>query len=97
MSTHSHLTALTAHDTGAVSRSGTSLVGSLLRPLWAVTGRMRAAAEERRVRQHLATLPDALLRDIGIAEDELHRIRACERFTPRLWADRLGGRPLFDL
>jgi hypothetical protein len=37
------------------------------------------------------------LRDIGVAEDEIHRIRVCERFTPRAWAERMGERHLFDL
>lgn len=97
MSTPSQTTTLFAHDTAADGRSESSLFGSWLRRLSAAVGRMRAAAEERRVRQHLATIPDALLRDIGIADDEIHRIRACERFTPRAWADRLGGRQLFDL
>lgn len=97
MSTPSQTTALFAHETAADGRSESSLSGSWLRRLSAALNRMRAAAEERRVRQHLATIPDALLRDIGIADDEIHRIRACERFTPRAWADRLGGRQLFDL
>lgn len=70
---------------------------ALLRRAMAAMSRLQASAEERRVRQHLATLPDNLLRDIGIAEDEIHRIRAGERFTPRAWAERLGGRPLFFL
>ncbi len=70
---------------------------ALLRRAAAIIDRLRKAAEERQVRQHLATLPDHLLRDIGIAEDEIHRIRACERFTPRAWAERLGERHLFDL
>ena len=29
-----------------------------------------------------------MLRDIGIADDELHLIRARDRFTPRAWAGR---------
>jgi len=72
-------------------------VRALLRRATTFMDRLRKAAEERRTRKHLATLPDHLLRDIGIAEDEIHRIRACERFTPRAWAERMGERHLFDL
>lgn len=50
----------------------------------------RAAAEERRMRRALAELDDTMLRDIGIAPDEIARVRAEERFTPRAWADRVG-------
>lgn len=88
MSTSSHSTALNAHTSVNADREP---VGLRLRQLLSTTlKRIRAAAEEYRVRQHLATLPDSMLRDIGIAEDEIHRIRACERFTPRAWAERMG-------
>jgi uncharacterized protein YjiS (DUF1127 family) len=37
------------------------------------------------MRRELASLDDALLRDIGIDDEEIHRVRALERFTPRAW------------
>jgi hypothetical protein len=43
------------------------------------------------MRDRLAELPDSLLRDIGIAEHEIPRIRARDRFTPNAWVDRSGA------
>jgi uncharacterized protein YjiS (DUF1127 family) len=45
----------------------------------------KVARAERAARATLAELDDHLLKDIGIAEDEMHRVRARERFTPRVW------------
>ena len=39
-------------------------------------------------RARLAAMSDRELLDIGIAEDELHRVHALESFTPRAWARR---------
>jgi uncharacterized protein YjiS (DUF1127 family) len=47
--------------------------------------RLRRRAAERRMRDELALLDDAMLRDIGIAEDEIQRVRNLEHFTPRSW------------
>lgn len=97
MSTRSHATALTAHAPAEAGHETSALGQALLGRLASFLTGLRAAAEERRVRRHLAALPDALLRDIGISEDEIHRIRACDRFTPRAWAERMGGRQLYNL
>ena len=51
----------------------------------------RRDAADRRLRDQLAEMDDAMLRDIGIADDELHLIRARDRFTPRAWANRGMG------
>lgn len=48
----------------------------------------RRDAADRRLREQLADMDDAMLRDIGIADDELHMIRARDRFTPRAWGAR---------
>lgn len=40
---------------------------------------------ERRLRAELADLDPHILRDIGIADDEIGRVRARDRFTPRNW------------
>ena len=45
--------------------------------------RVQRANEARRAGAALANMDAALLRDIGIAEDEIARIRARESFTPR--------------
>ena len=51
----------------------------------------RRDAADRRLREQLADMDDAMLRDIGIADDEMHMIRARNRFTPRAWASRPQG------
>jgi uncharacterized protein YjiS (DUF1127 family) len=56
--------------------------------LVSLTERVRREASDRRLRDQLAEMDDAMLRDIGIADDELHLIRARDRFTPRAWANR---------
>ena len=50
----------------------------------------RAHREDRRMRELLAELPDSQLLDIGIAHDEIVRIRAREYFKPRAWEDLRG-------
>ena len=47
--------------------------------------RLRKASAERALRRQLASMDTALLRDIGISEDEIYRVRAQENFTPRTW------------
>lgn len=49
---------------------------------------VRRDASDRRLRDQLADMDSAMLRDIGIADDEIHLIRARSQFTPRAWADR---------
>ena len=44
-----------------------------------------AARADRATRRVLAELDPTILKDIGIAPDEIHRIRAHEQFTPRAW------------
>lgn len=53
-------------------------------------GALRRAAADRNLRDQLAGMDDAMLRDIGIAADEIHRIRSRDRFTPRAWAVAAG-------
>jgi uncharacterized protein YjiS (DUF1127 family) len=88
MSTSTHSATL-SHYAGA-EREGHAIGHSLWHWVKKLVHRIRTEIEDTKVRWHLATLPDALLRDIGIAEDEIHRIRACERFTPRAWAERMS-------
>jgi len=76
-------------------RSNSEQTHSLLwrwsRPFASALRALSRAAAERRLRNKLADMDEALLRDIGIAEDEIYRIRARERFTPRAWRERVGG------
>lgn len=60
---------------------------SFARHLAAIVASLRRAREDSRMRAALAELDAAMLRDIGIADDEIHRIRARETFTPRSWRD----------
>ena len=46
---------------------------------------IRQARAEHSMRVDLATLDDSVLRDIGIATDEIPRVLAREQFTPRAW------------
>jgi uncharacterized protein YjiS (DUF1127 family) len=77
-------------DLTAPSRSEEthSLVWRLSRPIVVALRAISRSAADRRLRDKLAEMDDALLRDIGIAEDEIYRIRARERFTPRAWSER---------
>ena len=65
-------------------RSFSSRIGALVESF-------RRDAADRRLREQLAEMDDAMLRDIGIADDEMHMIRARDRFTPRAWAGRARG------
>ena len=51
----------------------------------AIIARLRKSAADRSLRHQLAALDDAILRDIGIGEDEIPRVRAGHSFTPRAW------------
>jgi uncharacterized protein YjiS (DUF1127 family) len=53
--------------------------------LAAVFASLRKSAADRSLRRQLAGLDDAILRDIGIGEDEIWRVRAGDAFTPRAW------------
>jgi len=71
------------HHDSALDPAGASVLPGWISNLIASA---KQSYEQRKLREHLASLDDALLRDIGIAEDEIARIRAEERFTPRAWA-----------
>jgi uncharacterized protein YjiS (DUF1127 family) len=58
--------------------------------LTGLIARIRRHFAEQRMRNELALLDDAMLRDIGISEDEIFRVRNYESFTPRAWQSRQG-------
>ena len=60
-----------------------AIAGPIVDVFTGLLNRIRRANEARRARAVLATMDAALLRDIGIGEDEIARIRARETFTPR--------------
>ena len=70
-------------DAASTTPSTTSSVVSFLSALLATA---RKASTDRSLRKELASMDDALLRDIGVAEDEIYLIRAGRAFTPRAWA-----------
>jgi uncharacterized protein YjiS (DUF1127 family) len=70
-----------------------SLWQRLCRPFAIPLAALKRAAADRRLRDELARMDDALLRDIGMTDDEIVRIRARERFTPAAWSDDIGGLP----
>ena len=54
----------------------------------AITGLVagfKKSAADRSLRRQLMGLDDAILRDIGIGEDEIWRVRSGDAFTPRSW------------
>lgn len=65
-----------------------SILAALGNEVAGVIDALRRAGAERRMRQRLAELPESLLTDIGIAPDEIHRIRMQEKFMPREWLIR---------
>lgn len=77
----------TFDDTNAGAVTGSAAApNTILRWAGDIFAAMRAATADRAMRRQLAELDNALLRDIGISEEEIHRVRAMERFTPRAWA-----------
>jgi uncharacterized protein YjiS (DUF1127 family) len=66
---------------------------------WVATliGRIRADMADRRLREQLSEMDNAMLQDIGIAADEIHMIRARNVFTPRAWAARGMAQPRWDV
>lgn len=90
-------TALMTVDQAAASRGGKR---SLVRTTAGWVGRLvegvRRESAERRLRDQLAQMDDAMLRDIGIADDELYMIRARDQFTPRAWANRGAGKARWE-
>jgi uncharacterized protein YjiS (DUF1127 family) len=52
---------------------------------------VRRSLADERMREQLADMDVAMLRDIGVADDEIHKIRARDHFTPRAWAERRSG------
>jgi uncharacterized protein YjiS (DUF1127 family) len=87
--------AATGHIRVAGETHGSSIFETIVSVVAAAQERIRQAAATRRLREQLASMDDAMLLDIGIAEDEIYLVRQGARFTPRAWADRTyGGRAL---
>ena len=53
--------------------------------LSSVLQNVKQSFANRALRQQLAEMDTAMLRDIGIDQDEIWRIRAGHTFTPRDW------------
>jgi uncharacterized protein YjiS (DUF1127 family) len=70
------------------SEESHSLLGRWSRPFAGALRALSRGMAERRLRNKLADMDEAPLRDIGIAEDEIYRIGARERFMPRAWVER---------
>ena len=71
----------TTLDTTATVSAANPLAG------WAstVVARFRTRAADRALRRQLADMDPAMLRDIGITDDEIARVRAMDRFTAAAW------------
>jgi uncharacterized protein YjiS (DUF1127 family) len=64
---------------------GTDVRGTVGSWIKGIFGSIRTGMELRATMRQLSTLDDALLRDIGIAQDEIARVRRGDAFTPRAW------------
>jgi hypothetical protein len=62
-----------------------SLIGNAIAAFGTMVASARKAADEHHLRSELAAMDDNLLRDIGVADEEIHMIRAGQVFTPRAW------------
>jgi uncharacterized protein YjiS (DUF1127 family) len=71
--------------TAAAPETKPSVIKSAFSAASAIIADARKAAADRNLRRELAAMDDALLRDIGVAEDEIYLIRAGRVFTPRAW------------
>lgn len=69
---------------GAVSQ-GSGLVEGLVATVRTAVAAFTALREARLMRHDLAQLDPSILRDLGVAPDEIARIRASEPFTSRAW------------
>ena len=47
---------------------------------------LRKGASDRALHRQLSDMDDALLRDIGLGDDEIYRLRQGTAVTPRHWA-----------
>lgn len=63
------------------SRERPAVVGAVA----ALFAHWRKSADDRALRTQLAGMDDAMLRDIGIADDEIWKVRQGATFTPRAW------------
>jgi uncharacterized protein YjiS (DUF1127 family) len=68
-----------------------SPIAGLKRISQSLAARLRRRKQEWLLREELAGLSDRSLLDIGIAEDEIYRVRAKDSFTPRAWLDEKGS------
>jgi uncharacterized protein YjiS (DUF1127 family) len=81
---------LDSDDFAAAPVKKKSLVASAFANFAVMMDSARRAAAQRHLRTELAAMDDLLLRDIGVAEDEIYLIRAGQVFTPRAWAVKSG-------
>lgn len=80
----------TFHDTDLVGRASASSGG--LRALLARAFQSwRRAAKRRQLRDELSGMSDSMLLDIGVADDEIYRVRRGDNFIPRAWTRASGA------
>jgi uncharacterized protein YjiS (DUF1127 family) len=86
-----HISTISDEFASATPAKKASFLQAAVTQAKAVIAGARKGAAERQLRKELADMDDSLLRDIGVAEDEIHLIRAGHVFTPRAWG-RVGAR-----
>lgn len=76
-------------DTAQAAPTETATVTGLLPRL--IKSWRKSIARQQQI-EELARMDQALLLDIGIAEDEIWRVRAREDFMPRAWLERTASK-----
>jgi uncharacterized protein YjiS (DUF1127 family) len=79
---------VTADFPTAAAAKKPSLIRIAVDALATMVSNAQRASADRNLRAELAAMDDAMLRDIGVAEDELYLIRARQNFTPRAWTSK---------
>lgn len=76
---------MSAASAGVGDFAATTLSTSVRATVGRFLGGLRHYVEERRMRSDLADLDPMILKDMGVGEDEIDRVRVCDEFTPRAW------------
>jgi len=81
MSTHLH----TLPASVGTKESGLSVGGRLATAFQQIASKLQEALKLRRSLREIEALTDRELSDIGLAHDEIHRLRRGDVFTPLGW------------
>jgi uncharacterized protein YjiS (DUF1127 family) len=72
-------------DQSLVSGDDTAAQSGFARAVSGVIASLRKAASDRALNRQLSEMDDTLLRDIGLGDDEIYRLRQGSSINPRTW------------